>query len=201
MKSLVIVLILVLMAPMCLFAAESPLSIKDQMIIDRSTRVKSLNDYALLTRDAIQKSWQTPLDLAVPGALKGKITINYTVTRSGALENLELVRGSGNNEMDDSLIAAIRAAAPFPPFPEDVAARKLMIKAKFVIADVPAVPVTTVDLKTDKSNDQTASTPADNTGKKYIWGTPAGSADIKPDVPEAEIPPRPEPRKYHWGLK
>jgi TonB family protein len=201
MKSILTAIILVLMVNVCAFAVENPLSIRDEMIIDRSTRVKSLNDYALLTRDAIQRSWKTPLDLAVPGALKGRITINYTVTRSGALDALDLVRGSGNSEMDNSLIAAIRAAAPFPPFPDEVAARKLMIKAKFVIADVPAVPVTTVDLKTDKSDDQAAAAPPENSGKKFIWGTPAGSADVKTDAPDNEIPPRPEPRKYQWGLK
>jgi TonB family protein len=203
MKSMLTALILVLMVTVCAIAVENPLSIRDEMIIDRSTRVKSLNDYALLTRDAIQRSWKTPLELSVPGALKGRITINYTVTRSGALEALDLVRGSGNNEMDNSLIAAIRTAAPFPPFPEDVAARKLMIKAKFVIADVPAVPVTTVDLKMDKSDDQAPVAPpeTETAGKKFIWGTPAGSADVKTDAPDNEIPPRPEPRKYQWGLK
>ncbi len=203
MKSILTALILVLMVTVGAIAVENPLSIRDEMIIDRSTRVKPLNDYALLTRDAIQRSWKTPLDLSVPGALKGRITINYTVTRSGALEALELVRGSGNHEMDESLIAAIRAAAPFPPFPDDVAARKLMIKAKFVIADVPAVPVTTVDLKTDKSGDQAPAAPpeTETAGKKFIWGTPAGSADVKTDAPDNEIPPRPEPRKYQWGLK
>jgi TonB family protein len=201
MKSILTALILVLMVTVCAIAVENPLSIRDEMIIDRSTRVKPLNDYALLTRDAIQRSWKTPLDLSVPGALKGRITINYTVTRSGALEALELVRGSGNHEMDESLIAAIRAAAPFPPFPDDVAARKLMIKAKFVIADVPAVPVTTVDLKTDKSGDETTAAPPETDGKKFIWGAPAGSSDVKTDAPDNEIPPRPEPRKYQWGLK
>ena len=144
---------------------------------------------------------ETPLDLAVPGALKGRIAINYTVTSSGALESLELVRGSGNHEMDNSLLDAIRAAAPFPPFPDDVAARKLMIKANFVVADVPPVPITTVDLKTDKPSDQAPSAPAETGGKKFIWGSPAGSADVKPEAPDDEIPPRPEPRKYNWGLK
>jgi hypothetical protein len=76
-----------------------------------------------------------------------------------------------------------------------------MIKAKFVIADVPAVPVTTVDLKTDKSGEEAPAASPETAGKKFIWGTPAGSADVKTDTPDNEIPPRPEPRKYQWGLK
>jgi len=216
MKSLLTALIIALIPVICAGAAQSPLSVADKVVIDKSTRIKSLNDYVLLTRDAIQRKWKTPLELSVPSALKGRIGITYTVTRSGALESLELVRGSGNHEMDNSLLAAIRAAAPFPPFSDDIAARKVMIKANFIVADVPPVPITTVDLKTDKPIDQVP--PADlktdkpvdqapsapvseSGGKKFIWGTPAGSADVKPEAPDSEIPPRPEPRKYHWGLK
>lgn len=217
MKSLLTALILALIPVICVGAAQNPFSVADKVVIDKSTRVKSLNDYVLLTRDAIQRKWRTPLDLSVPSALKGRIGINYTLTRSGALESLELVRGSGNHEMDNSLLSAIRAAAPFPPFPDEVAARKIMIKANFIVADVPPVPITTVDLKTDKPIDQAPSTdlktdkPIDQApsapaapeidGKKFIWGTPAGSADVKPEAPDNEIPPRPEPRKYQWGLK
>jgi TonB family protein len=203
MKSLLIALVLALIPAICVGDSQSPLSAADKVVVDKSTRLKSLNDYVLLTRDAIQRKWKTPLELSVPGALKGRIGINYTVTRSGALESLELVRGSGNHEMDNSLLAAIRSAAPFPPFPDDVAARKVMIKANFIVADVPPVPITTVDLKTDKPVSQAPAAPAapEVDGKKFIWGTPAGSADVKPDPSENEIPPRPEPRKYHWGLK
>ena len=203
MKSLLTALILALVPVICAGAAQDPFSVADKVVIDKSTRVKSLNDYVLLTRDAIQRKWKTPLDLSVPSALKGRIGITYTVTRSGALESLELVRGSGNHEMDNSLLSAIRAAAPFPPFPDEVAARKMMIKANFIVADVPLVPITTVDLKTDTPIDQAPAAPAapETDGKKFIWGTPAGSADVKPEAPDNEIPPRPEPRKYQWGLK
>ncbi len=200
MKSLLTALILVLTLVLSASAVENPGSLVDKMVVDRSTRIKSLNDYALLTRDAIQRTWQTPLDLSVPGALKGRISINYIVTRSGALESLELVRGSGNPQMDRSLLSAIRAAAPFPPFPDDVAARKLVIKAKFVVADVPAVPITTVDLKTDGAADSKTPAEPDTGNKKPVWEAPAGSSNIGADAPNNEIPPRPEPRKYHWGL-
>jgi TonB family protein len=205
MKYLLTAVILALIPVICAGAGQNPFSAPDQVVIDKSTRVKSLNDYVLLTRDAIQRKWRTPLELSVPGALKGRIGITYTVTRSGALESLELARGSGNREMDKSLLQAIRAAAPFPPFPDEVAARKLMIKANFIVADVPPVPITTVDLKTDQPSDQAPSAPpapsVENSGKKFIWGTPAGSSDVAPDAPDNEIPPRPEPPKYQWGLK
>ena len=205
MKYLLTAMILALIPVICAGAGQNPFSVADQVVIDKSTRVKSLNDYVLLTRDAIQRKWRTPLELSVPGALKGRIGITYTVTRSGALESLELARGSGNHEMDKSLLQAIRAAAPFPPFPDEVAARKLMIKANFIVADVPPVPITTVDLKTDKPSDQAPSAPSapsvEDGGKKFIWGAPAGSSDVGPDAPDNEIPPRPEPRKYQWGLK
>ena len=58
MKPLITALILVLMPVICAGAAENPFSVTDKVVIDRSTRIKSLNDYVLLTRDAIQRTWK-----------------------------------------------------------------------------------------------------------------------------------------------
>lgn len=170
----------------------------DQIVVDKSTRNKPLNDYALLTRDCIQRAWTTPVDLAVPGALKGKVSVNYVVKRSGAVDTVELVKGSGNSEMDRTLLQAIRSAAPFPPFPEGVEAKKIMIRANFIVADLPTMPIITAthDLPKDKSEAE----PARETGKKYIWGAPAGSSNAKADEAEDAAPPAPPQKRYKWGM-
>ena len=147
-----------------------------------------LNDYTLLTRDTIQRAWTTPTVLNTPGALKGRISVNYIITRSGALESLELVKGSGNPDMDSTLLQAIRSAAPFPPFPDEIAARKLLIRANFIVADLPTLPVTTVghEVQNGKSS---ASDASDRNTKKFIWGAPAGTAAEK--LPRQKMRPHP----------
>lgn len=169
-----------------------------QIVVDRTTRNKVLNDYTLLTRDCIQRAWTTPAEIAVPGALKGKVSINYTVKRSGAVERVELVKGSGIPEMDRTLLKAIRAAAPFPPFPDGVDASSIMIRANFVVADMPTVAVTTAAHEVD--TDKTSAESAQENPNKPVWGAPAGSSVAKEDESKDTTPPAPTPKRYKWGM-
>jgi TonB family protein len=198
-KTLIAAILLVLALTLIAAASENVTGIADQVIVDRSTRSKVLNDYTLLTRDTIQRAWTTPTALNAPGALKGRISVNYIVTRSGALEALELVKGSGNPDMDSTLLQAIRSAAPFPPFPDEIAARRLLIRANFIVADLPTIPVTTVEHAVQNGKSGPTAAP-DQNSKKYIWGAPAGTAGQKIPPTENETPPEPLQKKYHWGV-
>lgn len=191
MKKIAAVLLIVL-APMGVFAAE-PLT------ISKSTRDKVLTDYAMVTRDAIQYSWTTPLRLNTPDAVKGKMMVNYIIKKDGALEKLELVKGSGVPDMDRSLLAAIRAAAPFPAFPAGIHANRIMIRANFVIADLPTAPAAQAKHEFTRTiqDDLDASHV-----KKYVWGIPAGASAPEKSVAQDQIlPTRPAPREFKWGAE
>ena len=97
-KVLVMTMLFVLTAGVAAWAADNPLQLADQVVVDRTTRDKSVNDYIMLTRNEIQRAWTTPVEVRGPDAVKGRIRINYVNSRRGALRNLELVSGSGNAE-------------------------------------------------------------------------------------------------------
>lgn len=183
-------------------ASDRVVNPADQIVIDKSTRNKVLNDYVLLTRDAIQRAWITPVEMTTSSTLKGHVVINYTVTRSGAVSGVELVGGSGNEEMDRTLLDAIRNAAPFPPFPDEIEARTVLIKAKFIVANVPTIPVTTVDAPVKNHSTPQDVVPDDN-APKFKWGIPAetSSRDKLVTTNTGEAPPRPQFKKYRWGLE
>jgi TonB family protein len=168
-------------------------------VVDRSTQSKPVVDYVGRTRDAIQKAWTTPLDLETPNAFKGKIRVNLLITRSGSLESFKLIEGSGNSDMDRSMVEAIRKAAPFPPFPSEVAAKKLLIRANLVVASLPSVqPVAASGVPLQR----TAAEP-DKSPSAPSWGKPAGTAEDKP-TPADSSKPQPDnpPRKVlKWGSK
>lgn len=175
---------------------------RDIVVVDRTTRDKTLNDYTHLTRNAIQKSWNTPIHLASTGALKGKIAVNYCVKRDGKLDSLELVRGSGNEEMDRTLLQAIRAAAPFPSFPDYLLAKRVLIKANFIVADQPLAPVTMVQHPVKRTVNEASNTDGAKPSRKFNWGVSAGNAGAKQDdsnTPVSDIP-APPTKKYKWGL-
>ncbi|WP_438752535.1 energy transducer TonB [Pararhizobium sp. O133] len=49
---------------------------------------------------------------------KGSVTVAFTVTSSGGLAGVRMVRGSGVAVLDDAALNAVRKAAPFPAIPE-----------------------------------------------------------------------------------
>lgn len=174
----------------------------DQIVVDKSTRNRVLNDYVLSTRDAIQGAWTTPVEMDSSAAIKGHVTIYYTVSRSGAVRQVEVIKGSGNGEMDRSLVQAIHDAAPFAPLPENIPARQVLIKAKFVVAEMPTAPVITVDAPVKNFSTPQEAAPADN-AKKFKWGVPAATSSrdklVTTDTKETE--PRRPIKKFRWGLE
>lgn len=173
----------------------------DLVIVDRATRDKTLNDYTHLTKSVIQKAWQTPTDIAVPGALKGKIAINYCIDRNGKLESVELVRGSGNPEMDRTLLEAIRSASPFPSFPDQLPAKRVLIRAKFIVAEMPTTAVTTIQhsLQRETKDPPLLEKPD---ASKFNWGVSAGNPgtpEVRPDQINPAVP-APPAKKYKWGM-
>lgn len=194
-KSIIITLALSL----TLLVAVQAMAQSGEIVVDRSTRNKALNDYTLLTRDAIQRAWTTPVTINQPGALKGRVSIAYSIARDGSVLSVELVSGSGNPDMDRSLVTAIRSAAPFPAFPDEVQAPSILIRANFVVADLPTVPVVVARHDTAEAP-KLVETEPEKTPKKYIWGVPAGSSESKTSDSE-NLPDSPSPtKKYHWGL-
>jgi len=194
-RSLIITLALSLglLTAACAFAQQ------DQIVVDRTTRSKVLTDYTLLTRDLIQRAWTTPLDFNEPGAVKGRISVTYSIGRDGSVQSVELVKGSGHQEMDRSLIAAIRSAVPFPAFPDEIEARSILIRANFIVADLPTMPVITAAHEL-RDRPTPVETEPDQGPKKFTWGVPAGSSEQKASDAEDQASRPASPKRYRWGL-
>jgi TonB family protein len=162
---------------------------------NQSAHNMSLSEYALVTRDAIQQAWTTPTPYDAEKAVKGRVTVSYEIARDGKIGRVKLIKGSGIPEMDKSLIKAIKRAAPFPALPEELRTDKVTIKANFVIADLPTLPVIAINHELGRTAQQPGET---SNPKKFIWGLPAGNAEIAST--ESSDPPRPAAKKYKWGL-
>ena len=79
----------------------------------------------------IELVWQYPYDAQVAG-IQGDLIIVFVIGRSGQLESLELVDGSGNKVLDEEAKRAVRAAAPFDPIPAQYKVPNLQIRGHFV---------------------------------------------------------------------
>ncbi|MGA8754443.1 energy transducer TonB [Candidatus Deferrimicrobium sp.] len=79
----------------------------------------------------IELVWQYPYEAAVAG-IQGELAIDFVIARSGAVNSIDLVRGSGSKILDDEAIRAIRKAAPFDPIPAQYKIPSLQIRGRFV---------------------------------------------------------------------
>jgi len=79
----------------------------------------------------IELVWQYPYEAAAAG-IQGELTLDFVIARSGRIDSIGLVRGSGSKILDDEAIRSIRKAAPFDPIPKDYNIPSLQIRGRFV---------------------------------------------------------------------
>ncbi len=70
--------------------------------------------YSDTVRRMIKDNWKHP---SVPQGTKVKV--EFTILRSGLVDNVKLVEASGIFQFDQAAIRAIRSSSPFPQFPEN----------------------------------------------------------------------------------
>jgi protein TonB len=79
----------------------------------------------------IELVWQYPQEAAIAG-LQGDLIVDFVIGRSGNLESVELLQGSGHKVLDDEALGSIRKAAPYNPIPEPYKIANLRIRAHFI---------------------------------------------------------------------
>jgi protein TonB len=64
--------------------------------------------------------------------VEGDVIADFVIGRSGKLESVTLVRGSGSRMLDDEALGAIRKASPYAPIPTEYKIANLQIRAHFI---------------------------------------------------------------------
>jgi len=100
------------------------LNTRDPVYVSYFTRIKQL----------IDSQWEYP-ELALRYGLQGRLTLQFTITGNGRLEQLRLIRSSGSQLLDEEALRAIKAAAPFPPIPAWIKPNPLPIELSMIYED------------------------------------------------------------------
>ena len=75
------------------------------------------SDYKGSVRSRVWRYARYPASEGRRGS-KGTPRVAFTITATGALKNLRLVKSSGNARLDKAAISAVKRAAPFPKLPK-----------------------------------------------------------------------------------
>jgi TonB family protein len=103
---------------------------EDQETITLDTQDKRYVSYARAVKERIMRHWRYPPEAKL-NLMEGKLTVLFSLTKTGQMARVGILQPSGFPVLDEEAIRAIRAAAPFPPFPEHVTVGRLNIQASF----------------------------------------------------------------------
>lgn len=75
--------------------------------------------YYTAIRSAVARRWIMPPNVR-DQFRPGRLTADFTIGRNGRLLRIVVIESSGNASLDHAGLEALRSAAPFPPFPEEL---------------------------------------------------------------------------------
>lgn len=69
--------------------------------------------------DSVKRNWYAKMPQEASAGLKGKVVLRFTIQKSGKLARTPMVEAnSGNKQLDNAAVSAIRTSAPFEHLPE-----------------------------------------------------------------------------------
>ena len=104
---------------------------KKDSAITFNTKEYKYYGYMQLLRQKIENVWKYPAEAGAKG-IYGDLYIRFTITKNGKLGAVDLVRTSGNRDLDNAALKALRDAEPFWELPEEWGREGLTITGHFV---------------------------------------------------------------------
>jgi len=75
------------------------------------------SNYKGKVRSKVQRHFRYPKSADRAG-VSGTVTVSFTVSSSGGVSGVRIVKGSGSPVLDEAALNAVRGAEPFPKIPE-----------------------------------------------------------------------------------
>lgn len=115
------------------FIANNPdtyLETKDEMVVSLNTRKFKYMAYFSKIRRALETVWFYPEQAMIDG-VGGQAQVRFTLSKEGVLVEQNVVSSSGAEVLDIASVMAVKAAGPFPPFPQTLDKKRIHIVATF----------------------------------------------------------------------
>ena len=102
----------------------------DEPVSLDTTEVKYASYFARI-KHQIERVWIYPSDAAKRG-ISGDLNLTFSISKDGNLLGARLLDRSGYEILDMAALKAVKEAAPFYPFPQNIQREKLTIQANFI---------------------------------------------------------------------
>jgi TonB family protein len=103
---------------------------RDADTLELDIPAPAYGEYFGIIRERIRATWIYP-PAAGKAGVEGVVGLVIEIAKDGTLLDVRLKTPSGSEVLDQAALAAVRASAPFPPVPDGVAKRVLLINGSF----------------------------------------------------------------------
>ncbi len=79
----------------------------------------------------VKRNWFAILPTSAKLGLRGKVAIQFSISREGRVPKLVIANGSGNDALDRAAVSAISASNPFPPLPGEFKGDRVVLQFNF----------------------------------------------------------------------
>ena len=87
-----------------------------------------LSSYTSAMHDKISSKWAPPHTDE-----DTKVVLEFTIQKNGHIINAKVSESSGNKEVDDSAMRALKKASPLPPLPLNLSQNSITVKFDFLV--------------------------------------------------------------------
>lgn len=99
-------------------------------VIDLNTSNYRYIGYFTTVRKAFELAWVYP-SLAARNGWQGTVKIQFTILKSGQVDDIRIVASSGYHVLDEAVIEALRLSSPYGPLPDGIEKDQLRIVGSF----------------------------------------------------------------------
>jgi TonB family protein len=87
--------------------------------------------YLIRVLAAVRRNWFAVIPESAHYGRRGKVTIQFSISRAGSVPKLVIVMPSGTEALDRAAVAGISASNPFPPLPAEFRGDQIRVQLSF----------------------------------------------------------------------
>ena len=87
--------------------------------------------YLMRILASVKQHWQAVMPESVRLGRRGKVAIQFSISRGGGVPKLVIAEASGAEALDRAAVAGISASVPFPPLPAEFKGDRIVLQMNF----------------------------------------------------------------------
>jgi TonB family protein len=87
--------------------------------------------YLVQVLAAVKRNWTAVMPESVKLGLRGHVSIQFAIGKSGGVLKLVYAEQSGSRPLDEAAVAGISASNPFPPLPVEFKGERIVVQLNF----------------------------------------------------------------------